>query len=272
MRTRTRITLAGLALGAALAGGVAWATIPADSGLYTACKLKATGTIRLIDPAGPSSSLLSRCTSYETQITWNQKGLKGDPGLTGANGTSGVDGKDGLAGPKGADGTNGVNGNNGPAGPERRQRRFRGRRPAGSPRPGRPARCTRAGRAAGASWSGDGQRHGQCHRPGLSDHAGWLLVLRRATRRVVCRDPLQRGRDPAGSVPLSDLLSRHADDGVGVGDHGFAGPPSRNVRRRIPNRYHYWSRHFLHSYRHGYRYDLFLYGTRRRCLDGACTR
>ena len=31
MRTRTRITLAGLALGAALAGGVAWATIPADS-------------------------------------------------------------------------------------------------------------------------------------------------------------------------------------------------------------------------------------------------
>ena len=43
MRTRTRITLAGLALGAALAGGVAWATIPADSGLYTACKLKATG-------------------------------------------------------------------------------------------------------------------------------------------------------------------------------------------------------------------------------------
>ena len=118
MRTRTRITLAGLALGAALAGGVAWATIPADSGLYTACKLKATGTIRLIDPSGPSSSLLSRCTSYETQITWNQKGLKGDPGLTGANGTSGVDGKDGLAGPKGADGTNGVNGNNGPAGPK----------------------------------------------------------------------------------------------------------------------------------------------------------
>ena len=82
MRTRTRITLAGLALGAALAGGVAWATIPADSGLYTACKLKATGTIRLIDPAGPSSSLLSHCTTYETQITWNQKGPKGDPGAS----------------------------------------------------------------------------------------------------------------------------------------------------------------------------------------------
>ncbi len=87
MRTRTRITLAGLALGAALAGGVAWATIPADSGLYTACKLKATGTIRLIDPAGPSGSLLSRCTTYETQITWNQKGQKGDPGPAGATGS-----------------------------------------------------------------------------------------------------------------------------------------------------------------------------------------
>ena len=84
MKTRTRITLAGLALGAALAGGVAWATIPADSSLYTACKLKATGTIRLIDPSGPSNSLLSRCTSLETQITWSQKGQKGDPGPAGA--------------------------------------------------------------------------------------------------------------------------------------------------------------------------------------------
>ena len=54
MRTRARITLAGLALGAALIGGVAWATIPAENGLFTACKLKATGTIRLIDPSGPS--------------------------------------------------------------------------------------------------------------------------------------------------------------------------------------------------------------------------
>jgi Collagen triple helix repeat (20 copies) len=103
MRTRTRITLAGLALGAALAGGVAWATIPADS-VYTACKLKVTGTIRLIDPAGPSNSLLSHCTSYETQISWNQKGPAGAAGI---NGTNGVDGKDGAAGAKGTDGENG---------------------------------------------------------------------------------------------------------------------------------------------------------------------
>jgi hypothetical protein len=116
MRTRTRITLAGLALGAALAGGVAWATIPADNSLYTACKLKATGTIRLIDLSGPSSSLLSHCTSYETQISWNQKGPAGEAGAAGAKGTNGVDGKDGAIGHKGADGTNGTNGAAGPKG------------------------------------------------------------------------------------------------------------------------------------------------------------
>jgi hypothetical protein len=88
MKTRTRIMLAGLALGAALAGGVAWATIPADTSLYTACKLKATGTIRLIDPSGPSGSLLSRCTSLETQVSWSQNGQKGDPGPAGARGST----------------------------------------------------------------------------------------------------------------------------------------------------------------------------------------
>lgn len=113
MKTRTRIMLAGLALGAALAGGVAWATIPADNNVYTACKLKATGTIRLIDPSGPSSSLLSRCTSLETQITWNQNGQKGDPGPAGPRGADGVDGKDGLPG---ANGLAGVKGETGAAG------------------------------------------------------------------------------------------------------------------------------------------------------------
>ncbi len=121
MRTRARVTLAGLALGAALAGGVAWATIPADN-VYTACKLRATGTIRLIDPSGPSNSLLSRCTSYETQITWNQQGPKGAQGLqgipgpqggkgdTGAQGAAGMNGVDGKDGQAGTNGTNGVDG------------------------------------------------------------------------------------------------------------------------------------------------------------------
>ena len=85
---------------------------PADA-VYTACKLKATGTIRLIDPSGPSSSLLSRCTIYETQITWNQKG---QPGLAGVNGTNGVDGAAGSNGANGAPGAKGDKGDPGNAG------------------------------------------------------------------------------------------------------------------------------------------------------------
>jgi hypothetical protein len=68
--------------------GVAYATIPDGGGVYTACRLNGVGTIRLIDPSGPSTSLLSHCTSFETQITWNQKGQKGDAGPPGQNGVS----------------------------------------------------------------------------------------------------------------------------------------------------------------------------------------
>ncbi|MFY9577862.1 MAG: hypothetical protein WAQ33_00920 [Gaiellaceae bacterium] len=50
--------IVGAIAGLALAGGVAYATIPDGNGLYTACKLNATGTIRLIDPSVGSSSLL----------------------------------------------------------------------------------------------------------------------------------------------------------------------------------------------------------------------
>ncbi len=85
----------------AVAGGIAYATIPNAAGVYTACKLNALGTIRLIDPSLPSTSLLQHCTSLETQITWNQQGV---PGAAGTNGTNGKDGVNGLAG------TNGTNG------------------------------------------------------------------------------------------------------------------------------------------------------------------
>lgn len=71
-----------------LVAGVAYATIPDGAGVYTACRLNGVGTIRLIDPSGPSTSLLSHCTTFETQITWNQKGQKGDAGSPGQNGVS----------------------------------------------------------------------------------------------------------------------------------------------------------------------------------------
>jgi hypothetical protein len=130
MRTRTRITLAGLVLGAALAGGVAWATIPGDGDVYTACKLNALGTIRLIDPSLSTKTLLGHCTPNETQITWSQKGPKGDTGAAGTNGTNGTNGINGAPcpasdlacrGPQGAngsDGTNGAPGADGAPGPK----------------------------------------------------------------------------------------------------------------------------------------------------------
>ena len=64
-------------IAAAVLGGVAYAAIPDAGGVYTACKLNATGTIRLIDPSLGSSSLLSHCTALEARITWNQSGRPG---------------------------------------------------------------------------------------------------------------------------------------------------------------------------------------------------
>jgi hypothetical protein len=82
------LVLAGLAV-LLMAGGIAYATIPDSGGVYTACRLNNVGTIRLIDPSGPSSSLLSHCTSLETQIQWNAKGQAGAPGATGPPGPAG---------------------------------------------------------------------------------------------------------------------------------------------------------------------------------------
>lgn len=91
-----------------LAGGVAYATIPDAAGVYTACKLKSTGTIRLIDPSLSSSSLLSHCTSLESQISWNQQGQQGPPGKDGAPGKDGPAGPQGVPGPQGDPGPNEV--------------------------------------------------------------------------------------------------------------------------------------------------------------------
>jgi Collagen triple helix repeat (20 copies) len=93
---------------AAVAAGVAYATIPDSGGVYTACMLKNIGTVRLIDPSLPSKNLMSHCLSPETQITWNQKG---QPGATGPAGAPGAKGDTGPAGPAGA------KGDTGPAGP-----------------------------------------------------------------------------------------------------------------------------------------------------------
>src|SRR3954463_13816440 len=96
--TRTRVVLL-VSLVAVLAAGVAYSAIPDGNGVYTACKLNATGTIRLIDPSLPSTNVLSHCNaSLETQISWNQKG---QPGAAGATGPQGPPGSAGAAGKDG---------------------------------------------------------------------------------------------------------------------------------------------------------------------------
>lgn len=102
MKGRNLIAAAiGAMVVAAVAGGVAWATIPDAGGIIHTCYSQATGTWRPIDYP------TAKCKSGETQLDFNQKGVKGDTGPQGPAGTSGPPGKDGT---NGADGKNGKDG------------------------------------------------------------------------------------------------------------------------------------------------------------------
>jgi hypothetical protein len=108
MKRKRLLSAAGCALVAvAIAGGVAYATIPGPGNVYSACMLKGLGTIRLIDKSLPATNLLSRCTDKETEVSWNQAGQPGPAGAPGAKGEPGVPGT------KGTDGTDGANGADG---------------------------------------------------------------------------------------------------------------------------------------------------------------
>lgn len=92
---RRTVLVAVVAIGALLAAaGIAYATIPDNGGVYTACYLNSNGQVRLIDPSLGSTSPLGHCTPNETQASWNQvgqqgpQGPKGDKGDPGTNGTS----------------------------------------------------------------------------------------------------------------------------------------------------------------------------------------
>jgi hypothetical protein len=122
MKRRALIaTAVGGLIVAAMAGGVAWATIPDSGGIIHSCFSQATGTWRPIDYP------TAKCKSGETQLDFNQKGVKGDTGpqgpqgiqgQPGKDGTNGVDGKDGVDGQDGAPGETGPQGPQGPAGPQ----------------------------------------------------------------------------------------------------------------------------------------------------------
>src|SRR5436853_4666816 len=105
-RKRLLTAAAGALVAAAIAGGVAYATIPGPGNVYSACMLKGLGTIRLIDKSLPSTNLMSHCTDKESEISWNQagqpgtagsQGVKGEAGAPGTNGTNGINGKDGVS-------------------------------------------------------------------------------------------------------------------------------------------------------------------------------
>ena len=100
---------------ALVGAGVAYGTIPDNSNVYTACMLKNVGTIRLIDPSLATTNPMSRCSSLETQLTWNQAGQPGPAGPPGARGDAGAQG---LQGPQGDPGPPGANGADGAVGPK----------------------------------------------------------------------------------------------------------------------------------------------------------
>jgi hypothetical protein len=105
----TRVALVSVALFAG-AAGVAYATqaltqTTTATTQIIACQLKAIGTIRIVADA-------TACSKYETAISWNVAGAKGDAGPQGLPGPAGPAGKDGV------DGMNGVDGAAGPAGPQ----------------------------------------------------------------------------------------------------------------------------------------------------------
>ena len=56
-RKRVLATAAGAMLAVAIAGGVAWASIPGDGGVIQGCYTKVGGVLRVIDTAGAPASV-----------------------------------------------------------------------------------------------------------------------------------------------------------------------------------------------------------------------
>jgi Collagen triple helix repeat (20 copies) len=123
--TNLLAALAGALAATTLTGGIAWATIPDDSGTIQGCYTKLGGVLRVIDTAKSQKCL----TNLEVPITWNQQGppgppgppgpagAPGTPGTNGTNGADGAQGPQGEPGPAGADGARGQQGEPGPPGP-----------------------------------------------------------------------------------------------------------------------------------------------------------
>lgn len=97
---RAPALMAAAVFGAVVTGGVAYATgIPGGDGVIQACYAKngnllaAKGSLRVVDDA-------TACRKYEAPLSWNQKGLKGDPGPASTTGPQGPAGPAGETGPQ----------------------------------------------------------------------------------------------------------------------------------------------------------------------------
>ena len=102
--TRTRVVLiAGVAaLGSAAIG---YGAIPGAGGTINGCYEKRIGVLRVIDVEAGKS-----CTSWETPISWNERGAQGEPGVAGERGPEGPQGPQGPQGPVGPQGLQGAPG------------------------------------------------------------------------------------------------------------------------------------------------------------------
>jgi hypothetical protein len=82
-RRKAAIVVALTAMLGMLAGGVAWASIPASSGVISGCYNSKTGALSVIDAAKVHS-----CPKNTKSLNWNQKGPAGPKGAPGAAGTA----------------------------------------------------------------------------------------------------------------------------------------------------------------------------------------
>lgn len=85
------LAVIGAALVLVAGGAIAYAAIPSNTGVFTACMTKSSGTIRLIEAT-------DTCRSAEQKVSWNAAGQPGLPGEDGDDGADGTNGTNGVSG------------------------------------------------------------------------------------------------------------------------------------------------------------------------------
>jgi len=100
--TRKRTTAAALAAMLVIGAGVAYASIPDQSGIIHGCYKDVDGKLRVIDTGSGET-----CGPSEIALDWNQQGPQGPTGPAGPQGPQGPAGPTGPQGPQGPTGPQG---------------------------------------------------------------------------------------------------------------------------------------------------------------------